>query len=307
MVHQVVREIVPTYKELCIFFFGDEQDGSPGYKAEYWQEFEHQFRRHKNARAIGLGDYGDWLRPSMRARLQSSMAKDAGSRKAMDKLVLKDHDKIIDKHEFLKGKLLGLHEGHHTWELASGGNLDQRLAAALGASFLGWTASTRLVLVQQRVRQISRLGIPGGYVYTIVSTHGNANGRKVGSAANWLESNIVEGFTADQYVMGHGCKNASFVPHARDIVRRVGQAGLDRTIPRCLIVGGFSEGYTNGWDYSYVEKAGYAPQPPGWGELRLKLVQRKPEDLARGVVTKRAHIALHVEQVNVTPGGQNES
>lgn len=294
MEHHVFTISQPSYPEVEIFVFGDLQDGSPGFKREAWEEFRIQFKRAKNAYGLGVGDYGDWLRPSMRERLEATLKKDDSAKKQLDDIILKDHDRICDNLEFLKGKMIGLHEGHHTWKFQSGITTDQRLASALKTRFLGFTASTRMVLIRESKRN-------GGYVYTMVSTHGNANGRKVGAAANWLESNIVAGFAADHYIMGHGCKNATFVPHAVDSVRRTGAPGLDRRTPRCLIVGGFADGYTNGHESSYVERSGFSPQPLGWGIIRLKVVRRAADSIAKGISGRCRSETISVEQMNITP------
>ena len=292
MIHHVTRLPLDFKHGANIFVFGDRQEGSEGYLDEAWQEFRDEFKRTPNSYALGVGDYGDWLRPSMRAKLLAPLSQDDSSRSMLEKDILRTHDQIIDKMEFLKGRLIGLHEGHHNWTMLGGLSLDQRLASALKAPFLGWTASTRLVL-EAKKNNDSR----GGYVYTMISTHGNANGRKVASALNWMEANIVSGWDADQYIMGHGCKSAAFSPSERNLIRRFGPAGVDHRVPRCLIVGGFCKSYTDGWQSGYAERAGFAPQPIGWGIISLKLVKRKVNSLARGVSGRRTK-SLDVDNRN---------
>lgn len=293
MIHRIARLSLKSCDTLSLFFFGDKQAGVPGYCDEAWQEFKAEFKRTPNAYAIGLGDYLDWLRPSMRLEVKRALIKDTSAWKQLDKQVMLTHDKMIDEMEFLKGKLLLLHEGHHNWEFVTGDNTDQRLAVALKAPYGGWIASTRLV--------IERANSNGHHVYTIMSTHGNANARRVPATVTWMERNLVDSWDADQYVMGHGCKNANFEPLERNRIRRAGEPGYSTTIPRCLIVGGFTKSYTNGWESSYVEHAGFAPQPIGWGVVRLKLVHRKSQALAKGVPNARHAWGLDVEQVNRNP------
>jgi hypothetical protein len=295
MIHHITKLAVPA-EGLSLFVFGDLQKGSKCYNPEAWAEFRHQFKTcPRPAVALGLGDYGDFLRPSMRPAVESAMKKDDSARAMFDASILKTHDEIIENMDFLEGKLVGLHEGHHTWYLASGGNLDQRLASALKAPYLGWTASTRFVFE----RSWARNGC-GTHVYTMVSTHGNANGAKVGAAVNWMEGKLVAGFDADHYVMGHGCKSANFVPQERRRIRRVGAPGVENSLPRCLIVGGFAQGYTNGWESDYVERAGMVPQPVGWGEIRFYIrTAGKTDALSRGIGARTNR--LEVEQLNQTP------
>ncbi len=181
----------------------------------------------------------------------------------LDTMVLKSHDEIIKSMQFMDKRLIGLHEGHHVHYLATGGNTDQRLASALHAPFLGFSATHRLVLNRGSDPLRRR-------VITMVSMHGNAGGRKVHSALAYLDANFANAWIADIFAMGHGCKNGNMAPFERQTVRREGPAGVSRSIPRLLVVGGFSRGYTDGWKSDYVERAGMTPQPLGWGLIRLR-------------------------------------
>lgn len=277
-----------------MYVFADRQQGSTGYKKEAWQEFEREFKATKNAWAIGLGDYGDWLRPSLRPQLTAAMSRDDSARQAFDNDVLRGHDEIIKDMEFLKGKLIGLHAGHHLWTFASGLNTDQRLASALNAPYLGWIASTRFALTYGGEKAY---GEKRAFVYTMISTHGNPNGRKVHAALAYLENNYTNGWIADQYCIGHGCKNANDVPFKRNHIRRIGPPGIDIQIPRLLVVGGFAEGYTDGWKSSYVEEAGFTPQPMGYGIIRFSRQNKISETIAKGV-SGRETCVLRVEQLN---------
>lgn len=282
MIHHISPVQYDYTHGITIFVFGDlqwtdvesesgERTSTDGFQKEAWAQFKHEFKSTKNAYALGLGDYGDWLRPSMRSRVQGALSGDDGARKQLDSSVKHTTDKLLKHLDFLEKKCIGIHSGHHEWEFSSGDNSTQRIAAALAAPYLGWIASTRLSIVKPR----NVAGKKDVYAYTIVSTHGNANARRVGGTATWLETNIVSAFGADQYIMGHGCKNLNFTPSERNDIRRNGPAGVRTTLPRCLVVGGFSKGYTDGWNTSYVERNGFSPQPLGWGKITLRLVQTK--------------------------------
>ena len=121
-----------------------------------------------------------------------------------------------------------------------------------------------------------------------------------------MEGSLASGFVADQYICGHGCKNANMTAKERHHIRRVGPAGSDLRLPRILVVGGFTRSYTNGWESDYVQRAGMEPQPPGWGVIRFKVTQRNAAALAHGVRPGRgakhnATPTLDVEQVNRHP------
>lgn len=275
-----------------LYFFGDRQEGSVGYLPEAWADFKDEFKRSKRKKAaIGLGDYGDWLRPSLRPAVSGALGKDDSARRMLDKAILKEHDKIIDAHSFLEGYMIGVHEGHHNWTTLDQINLDQRLATALKTRFLGFTATTRLVLRAMYDGNVARRKdgyCTNGHVVTLFSTHGNANGRKVPGALAWVENNLANSILADLYVIGHGCKSGNDAPNERVEVRRVGPPGIKRSVPRIMAVGGFTRSYTDGWESDYVQRAGMSPQPPGWGVIRFKLVNTVNKSIAHGITSRRS-------------------
>lgn len=280
MIHHISDIQLGSNNEATIFFFGDLQSDADGFLSEAWDEFKKEFLATPNSYAMGLGDYGDFSRPTMRARLLSSLANDDSSRRQLDNMVRKNQDRLLDKMQFLEGRLIGIHNGHHCWEFADGTNSDQRLACALKAPYLGWMASTRL-RVHNRKKDRSH-----GWSYTMISLHGNANARKSGGVANWTEDNIVKSWIADQYVLGHCCKGMTWVPSERNTVRRDGPAGVICQLPRCLQVPGFHSGFAESG--GYVERFSFPPQPPGWGVLRLRLLERDELRELNGGIGKRS-------------------
>lgn len=271
-----------------IFFFGDLQWGAKGFDDEAWERFKAEFKATPNAWAIGLGDYGDWLRPSMRAPLKAALSKDGSAGGMLDDHIRRRQDDLIDKMAFLEGRLIGLHQGHHCWEFASGDNSDMRICAALKTKFLGWMANTRL-----------NFGLYDGsssQIMTMISMHGTGNSRYTGPDSRWLDQNIVPAFHAEIYAKGHGCKADAWSPFERHIVRRKGPLGMIRQKIYCLNVPGFSRGYTNGWESTYVEQAGFQPQPVGWGVLRVGLTTANAA-LAAKNMAKRSGVALKIEHL----------
>lgn len=292
MVHHAVKFNLGVEKTLSIFVFGDRQAGQSGFKQEAWQQFRNEFKSTPGIKcAIGLGDYEDWLRPTMREALAAPLAKDDSAKRMLDNMVRKENDKTIDDMDFLKEKIIALHEGHHTWKFAEGITTDQRLASALKVPFVGWQASTRLILSEGNDRN----------AYTILSTHGNANSRTFGGSVSWMESRLTDAWIADHYIMGHGCKNGNFEPYERNFIKRNGPPGIKKSIVRCLIVGGFSEAFTNGWKSDYVERNGFTPQATGWGLIRLKIKLKFYKPNEDGQNKKHKVRLLDVEQINRHP------
>lgn len=279
MIHQIADLKIGYGDGATVFLFGDLQwtlDGH-GFAEEAWEEFRKDFKSTPNAYAIGLGDYGDWLRPSMRAKIQSSASGDKSALKQMDDMVRRMQDSLLEKMEFLKGRLVGLHNGHHCWEFTSGDNSDMRLCSALKTSYLGWMASTRLVFTPPAKGQ------KGGFAHVLVSMHGTGSARFSSTDARWLEANIVPAWTADSYAKGHSCKSNVWSPFKRFDIRRRGPVGVREEIVTCFNVPGFNNGYTNGWDSSYVERAGFLPQAVGYSKMEFKIVKRHGATLAAGL------------------------
>lgn len=93
---------------------------------------------------IGMGDYTDFASPSNRASIGAAKTYDS-AKVRLDSAALEAVHEVYDK--FLrptKGKWLGLHEGHHYWDLSTGGTSDTRLCELLDAPFLGKSAITCL-------------------------------------------------------------------------------------------------------------------------------------------------------------------
>lgn len=274
MVDHEFRMKIGYGNPVTIFFFGDLQWGNQGFSDEAWAEFKAEFKRTPNAWAVGLGDYGDWLRPSLRAPLKSSIAKDSSAGVMLDDMIRRRQDELLNKMAFLEGHLIGLHQGHHCWQFSSGDNSDMRICAALKTKFLGWMADTRLIFDMGKTAN-------DGRAMTMISMHGTGSSRFTGTDSRWLDQNIVPAFQAEIYAKGHGCKADAWSPFERQIVRRHGPVGLLRQKIYCLNVPGFSRGYTNGWESGYVEQAGFQPQPLGWGVMRVAITQTKESGLER--------------------------
>lgn len=292
MIHHMTRVPIEYGHGLTIFCFGDLQWGADGFDLEAWHEFRDEFKKTKNAWALGLGDYEDWLRPSVRGKVLSAVSSDDSARQQLDNRIRRMQDELLDEMEFLKGKCIGIHSGHHDFEFTDGSKSSQRIAAALKAPYIGWMASTRLCLN----RSVNKRDNKANWTYTIVSTHGNANARKTGGAANWAENNL-EAWDCDHVIVGHCCKSLAWVPQERMYIKRHGAPGVERRIKRYMQVGGFHRGYGDKANASYVERNAFPPQPLGWGIIKFRISQSVLARQANGLINPESK-ALCVEQFN---------
>ena len=281
-------------KPVSIFFFGDLQEGQEGFSKEMWEAFKAEVLGTPRSYAIGLGDYSDWLRPTMRARLGEAVAHDDSSRQQLDNMVRRDQDKFLDVFSFLEGKIIGLHSGHHEWDFGDGTNSTQRMCSAFKAPYLGWSALNRIVFELP----IYKNSKPNSSTYNIFSMHGSGNGRSIGSDVNWLVNNVFSAREANCYVKGHSCKAACSIIR-RDHPKMKGPPGYYEKIYQLICCGGFHNGWTDGWHSSYVERAGFVPQPLSWAVLRITLGQHTGKK--RNSFNKHC-ASLDVEAVSRTSG-----
>ena len=78
---------------LTVFIFGDLQHKSEAFVKEAWGEFTYQFKRTKGPKAaVGVGDYTDFTRPSMRTRLEAVLNGDDTMHAQLDDLFRKYQD-----------------------------------------------------------------------------------------------------------------------------------------------------------------------------------------------------------------------
>lgn len=271
MEDQVVNLAIDKYG-VTVVCAGDFQWGADGFCKESYQEFKWKTQKTPNVKYLLLGDYGDAYRPTMRARMRGAI--DSDSHRLLDDQFRSHQDKLIDMMEFMKGKIIGLHNGHHCHIFADGTNSDQRIATALKAPYLDWIASTRLTFNRKDSNE--------SHIYNIVSMHGSGGGGATGATLRFLAKQ-AEGYpNADHIIGGHACKSEASEPHLRNFIRERGPAGrLDRYV-RLLAVGGFRRGFIKGKS-GYEEIAGYIPQAIGWGEITFKMTSKKEIALARGL------------------------
>jgi len=287
MNHFTHKLAMPNWEDgVDVFIWGDEQEGSEAYRADAFAAFKADWKRSKNPYAIGIGDYRDFMRPSMGERIDSVLVRDKSLKKQLDDLVRPGVEKTAARLEFMKGRILGMHEGHHDYEFSSGMNGTQMLAEALKTTNLGWMASHRLSIDFPEKNNTDDKN--RSYSVTGATSHGNASGRNTTSVAQSMEQSMKD-LVCNFKVQGHACRSASWSPHPYRTVRRNGPPGVNTLVCEHLLVGGFCDSYTDGWISKPIEEgvgerrkqiggrpaSGYAerrnltPQVVSWGIIRV--------------------------------------
>jgi len=221
-------------------------------------------------RFIGLGDYTDSLRPSIRRKLLiSGLDEDEHFVTAIHKEVQKHIDEFCKLVEGTEGLWIGMLEGHHFFDFGDGRTSDTVIADRLGATFLG--DCTRVHLTFER--PIPN-GKPSSADFQIWAHHGEGGGALPGAPLNKL--NPIKGaFEADAFLMAHQHKSVTAkVPYCYDRRVKDGYVMEHKDIS-LTCTGGWLQGYGQN-SRSGGRAGGYYPEqkmltPLSLGGTRLEL------------------------------------
>ncbi len=223
-----------------------------------------------DARVIGMGDYIDFMSPSNRQRMRTAAlydtATDVVDEKAMD-LVHELYELALKP---LKGRVIGLLEGHHFAELKDGTTTDQRLCEMLGARFLGTSAVIRCQFVVGTAQRCNLV---------LWAHHGAGGGQKLAAPLNKMENLTPYWQGIDVFLNGHTTK-APAVPMNTVIPRWHGRGAPDLVHKKTYLVstGGFAKAYGVGAKQGRVPRGDYAEQkmlnPAVIGAPLIRIVPR---------------------------------
>jgi hypothetical protein len=283
------RIVLPHSGKATLFVFGDMQFGTKEFDEDMWAEFENDFRSTKHAYAIGLGDYDDFVRWTVRKPLIEAMHGDDSVRARFDSMVMKGVDTLYEKMKFMKGRIIGMHGGHHEWDFQSGVSSTQMLCQRLGSPYLAWTAYTLLKFETMNKKS-------GTSALKIWSTHGAGGSMfSSGDLAN-LERKIAPYWIADLYLRGHSSKLEMTPIELNDItVRSNGVPRLIKKTRWLVNVGGFMKGYGDG-EASYVERCNMPPACLGWAKVGIEF-----STLAVKCIDGKATTGLRIQPVLCSP------
>jgi len=195
---------------------------------------------------LGLGDYTDSLRPSMRRKFQQSgMDEDEHIVEAVYDTIQRHHEGFLKLVDGTQGKWIGLLEGHHYFDFGNGVTSDTMLAEKLDTTFLGDCA--RIHLTFQRTYPNG--GKSGSRDFQIWAHHGEGGGMTPGAPLNKLNP-LVGRFEADCFLMAHQHKAVTTkVPYCYDVRVKGGWKMTHKDISLTCTGGwlqGFGQGSRNG-------------------------------------------------------------
>lgn len=277
-------------RSIRIMPFGDLQKGEPGFNKELWQEWKRQALSDPNAYLIGMGDYLDKFRPTIRHAVDSILIKDQEAKHQFDEMIMEDMQKFAEELKPFKHRIIGLHTGHHKIDFSAGGiNSDQYLGQLLGCKYLGFLSFINLVIARGNPEKKSKLNKkPIRVSVKIFSTHGCGGSSFSHSDMANLERKIMPFWDADIFLRGHSAKvyAAAGAPLFKLSRGRNGTPPKIRRHVRWIInTGGFMEGYVRNAT-TYVEEKNLPPAALGWVTIEIRVQDHALEPI---VITPTLH------------------
>ena len=269
-----------THRNFSLRPFGDLQMGEAGFRKDLWERWKRDAAADKNALFIGMGDYSDRFRGTVAKKLRGALVDDYSAWGEMDEWAMKEMQSLADELKPIKERIIGLHCGHHHWQMKHGGCTCQYLCQLLRVKHLGFVAMIQLV--HDRIGDVNTINI--------YSTHGCGGAASVSADLANLERKIMPNWEADLYLRAHSTR-AYFI-ESQPLSYLAYRRGKNEEIPvlkkkkRLLVnTGGFMEGYVEG-EQGYVEKSNMPQINLGWCVVNFNARPDGEESL---------HISVQVE------------
>ena len=195
--HLYEIKLKSTVEKATIWLFGDVHRDLPNCDVERWKWFLRKAREDANAENtyyLGMGDYHDFASAREGKKMKDSTLHDQ-TYEAISELIQKRNRVFAIELKQMRGRLIGLIGGNHTWILENGITSDEDLANRLACEYLGWLSYIEVRLTYSSTSKSATFGI--------VACHGVGGGRVLGSQVRKVEDlfHIFPG--AMIYAMGH--------------------------------------------------------------------------------------------------------
>jgi hypothetical protein len=284
------RHDLKRSNRLFIAFVGDNHDDVDGHVSDHLVALKAFCKRYKPHEVLFhlMGDYGDFCSTSERAIIKNSKLHDTTIR-TLDDVASTRLKKRIKQFEFMKGRVIGVHNGNHDWHFTTGEYegryASEVLAESLQAKHIGYVAYS--VIQMKNV-----IGDNCGMKMDIVSCHGKGGGKRIGAGFNTIEdmSYIFEG--ADIYAQGHNHQLGG-IPSARltvDLCAKTGKLIYKEKVISFIRTGSAMQGYKPG-DRTYVSDSLMKPCALGFPISVIEFSRKKAKDGSRHIVKSQKTLA----------------
>ena len=186
--------------------FGDVHRDAHSCDVDRWKWFLKKSKEDPNAENtyyLGMGDFHDFASYSEGKKLAAAGLHET-TLINIEEMVQKRNREFAAEIEHMRGRLIGLIGGNHTW-VTDGKSSDEDLAERMGCAYLGWLTLIKLVI---HVRGTVAMNL------FIFACHGLGGGRVLGSSVRKVEDLFQVFPGADIYIMGHDHQRSA-VPQIR--------------------------------------------------------------------------------------------
>lgn len=205
-------------KPFRVAFFGDVHRDSPNHAYTKWQDFLSYAKSQKDMWFFGMGDYLDSTSTSERECLGHISPKMHETfRNDIQALQLAKCELFAKEIQFMRGRIIGMLNGNHYFQFASGINSDQKICELVGAKYLGVCTLLRIYLAHDKSNR--------RYSRDIFAHHGAGASRLFGGSFNRVQQ-MAEGVEADILAMGHDHKRIGSPGQPRLFLSHSANGGL---------------------------------------------------------------------------------
>jgi len=196
--YKVLQDNIEVKKfsdKITLYLFGDIHRDTRNCDEERWKWFLKKAERDQdpNTYYIGMGDYNDFASTREKRFLESDGVHET-TRNLLDEIAEKHNRDLAKEMSFMRGRLLGLIQGNHSWNFENGKTSTEDLAERLGSKDMGWLCHyTMLFDFKDRSTQSVHL----------VLCHGKAGGKTFGVTLNQVGDLKTIFPVGDIYCMGH--------------------------------------------------------------------------------------------------------
>jgi hypothetical protein len=252
-----------SYKDtITIWFWGDVHRDTPSCDVERWKWFLSEAKRtmNENTYFYGLGDYNDFASASEQKHIHSGKLHRETILK-LDDIVKRDNRRLASEIKFMRGKIIGLVEGNHTWEFFDGQTACMDLATRMGTNYLGWL-NHHTINISFKDRAGSKKDV------YIIGCHGKAGGKTMGNTINQVDDMRSIFPIADIYVMGHDHQRTARPASILLPYSSKGESHLKQKRQFLCRSGSFKKAYTPGVSSYEVSRL---LKPSDLGALRMDI------------------------------------
>jgi len=177
-----------------IWFFGDVHRFTPSCDTERWKWFLKKAAQGDPNKTyyFGMGDYNEFAATGEKRIMTGEKIHETTLQK-FDELAERENRAFASEIKQMRGKLLGLVHGNHSWNFLNGKNSTEDLAERMGCEYLGWLCYYHLTLM------IGNKAVTADFVLC----HGKAGGKLKGNSINQVTDLKSIFPLATVYCMGH--------------------------------------------------------------------------------------------------------